>query len=407
MKNFLNLWIEKFLDKPLFFLEKWISKVVVIFLILMPLAFTFKYSYTKLKETLTEVTLDRRQALATLAASAIREKLEDLINLGRSFVIRPVFYSLVKQGKWTEAMERLKSVPDNFPEIDQILLADVRGEIQAGESVALKPGEPLFSSEKWFESVRKNWKPYVSGVYSSRTALPYSLIDVAVPIQSGADNPLGILVLQVRVESLLSWIEKIEVGPSGFIYVVDHKGRLVLHPKFTGGSKIFDFSTVPAVKRVLLGKRGVVIAYNPIEKEERISAFEPVAPFQWGVIAQQPTRTAFLSRDLTLKGVLLVFCFIFILGCIFVALLIYSLSVVNRQQREVETALAQVKTLKGLIPICSECKKIRDDKGYWHQVEVYVRQHSEADFTHGVCPECMKELYPKQYKKLYPGPPEP
>lgn len=64
-----------------------------------------------------------------------------------------------------------------------------------------------------------------------------------------------------------------------------------------------------------------------------------------------------------------------------------------------QTALGQVKTLKGLLPICANCKKIRDDHGYWQDVVVYVRDHTEADFTHGICPECMQQLYPEFYKK--------
>ncbi|MCK4803648.1 MAG: GAF domain-containing protein [Spirochaetes bacterium] len=61
---------------------------------------------------------------------------------------------------------------------------------------------------------------------------------------------------------------------------------------------------------------------------------------------------------------------------------------------ELKDALDKVKILSGLIPICANCKKIRDDKGYWTQVEDYVRAHSEAKFSHGICPECMKKLYP-------------
>src|SRR4030042_7172515 len=64
--------------------------------------------------------------------------------------------------------------------------------------------------------------------------------------------------------------------------------------------------------------------------------------------------------------------------------------------RELQEALAKVKTLSGFLPICMSCKKIRDDKGYWEQVEVYVRDHSEAEFSHGLCPECMKKLYPDE-----------
>jgi len=62
--------------------------------------------------------------------------------------------------------------------------------------------------------------------------------------------------------------------------------------------------------------------------------------------------------------------------------------------RELQSALAQVKALSGLLPICANCKKVRDDKGYWHQVEVYIRDRSEAEFSHGLCPDCIKELYP-------------
>ena len=62
---------------------------------------------------------------------------------------------------------------------------------------------------------------------------------------------------------------------------------------------------------------------------------------------------------------------------------------------QLETALVNIKQLKGLLPICSNCKKIRDDKGYWSQVEEYITQHSEAEFSHSICPDCMKELYPE------------
>ena len=61
---------------------------------------------------------------------------------------------------------------------------------------------------------------------------------------------------------------------------------------------------------------------------------------------------------------------------------------------ELQDALAQVKTLSGFLPICASCKKIRDDKGYWNQIEAYIGDHSEAEFTHSICPECMKKLYP-------------
>jgi K+-sensing histidine kinase KdpD len=69
----------------------------------------------------------------------------------------------------------------------------------------------------------------------------------------------------------------------------------------------------------------------------------------------------------------------------------------RRLFNDLEAALAEVKTLTGLLPICAHCKKIRDDQGYWNQIEKYIMQHSDANFTHSVCPECSKEHYPSLY----------
>ena len=66
----------------------------------------------------------------------------------------------------------------------------------------------------------------------------------------------------------------------------------------------------------------------------------------------------------------------------------------SRLNNELDTALKEVKSLSGLLPMCANCKKIRDDQGYWQQVEEYISDHSEADFSHGICPECAKLLYP-------------
>ena len=66
----------------------------------------------------------------------------------------------------------------------------------------------------------------------------------------------------------------------------------------------------------------------------------------------------------------------------------------RRLNAELQQALDTIKTLSGLLPICASCKKIRDDHGYWHQVERYVEAHSDAQFSHGLCPDCAKKLYP-------------
>jgi DNA-binding NtrC family response regulator len=70
----------------------------------------------------------------------------------------------------------------------------------------------------------------------------------------------------------------------------------------------------------------------------------------------------------------------------------------ERLIEELQEALANIRTLQGLLPICASCKKIRDDKGYWNQLETYLCKHSKASFTHGICPDCMERLY-KDYTR--------
>ena len=79
--------------------------------------------------------------------------------------------------------------------------------------------------------------------------------------------------------------------------------------------------------------------------------------------------------------------------------IIFGLIVGNTISR-LEEALQNVKTLTGLLPICANCKKIRDDEGYWQQIEEYIMDHSEADFTHGICNKCVEKLYPEHYQKI-------
>ncbi len=81
--------------------------------------------------------------------------------------------------------------------------------------------------------------------------------------------------------------------------------------------------------------------------------------------------------------------------------LIVAMEDLDKRNEELEIALSEVKTLRGYLPICALCKKIRDDKGYWSQVETYITEHTDALFSHSLCPDCAKKLYPNvDYNKL-------
>jgi len=82
------------------------------------------------------------------------------------------------------------------------------------------------------------------------------------------------------------------------------------------------------------------------------------------------------------------------------------IDLLNERTSSLESALAQVRTLHGLLPICSHCKKIRDDQGYWTLVESYISARTDAQFTHGLCPDCLQKFYP-EYPRNKPGAQDP
>ena len=79
-----------------------------------------------------------------------------------------------------------------------------------------------------------------------------------------------------------------------------------------------------------------------------------------------------------------------------------KLSELKKSNEQLQKALGEIKTLKGILPICASCKSIKDDKGYWQKVETYISKHSEAEFSHGLCENCSVKLYGNEdwYKKI-------
>lgn len=103
--------------------------------------------------------------------------------------------------------------------------------------------------------------------------------------------------------------------------------------------------------------------------------------------------------DLPFEIIGLVTSLFMLAGIFFIATLFESIRRKDEERmlmiRDLQEAVANVRTLSGLLPICASCKKIRDDKGYWNRIEEYIRSRTEAEFSHSICPECRKKLYPE------------
>lgn len=99
---------------------------------------------------------------------------------------------------------------------------------------------------------------------------------------------------------------------------------------------------------------------------------------------------------LTMSGVLLSMAIAFVTTFV----VIKSERKLQNEKNKLEEALDEIKTLRGIIPICSHCRQVRDDEGLWKQIEDYIRSHSEAMFSHSICPDCLKKHYPEQYELI-------
>jgi len=123
-----------------------------------------------------------------------------------------------------------------------------------------------------------------------------------------------------------------------------------------------------------------------------------VGDLRGGISVSIPAENILSAVDRTVRRLNFIFSGIWFFGIlgIYVSYRVTMNSFRKRLRliEKLQTALDEIKTLKGLIPICASCKKVRTDSGYWEQIEGYISEHSDAEFTHSICPACMKKLYP-------------
>jgi len=289
---------------------------VVLSLTVVALIATAVQSYRAIDRELTEVALSRRAAVAQLAAATLSEKFARLVDISVSLATRVRFRELVAEGRWVEASAILRDVPRNFPFVERLLLTDVQGRLMADVPVAPDVQGMSFAFREWYQGVRREWRPYVSAAYRRTAAPQINVFAVAAPIRNTAGDVAGILMLQVRVESLLEWVKAIDIGPEGFVYVIDSKGQVAFHSKKPGQGEIVDLSAAPIVQSLRRGEHGVQIGFDRLEGEDQISAYAPVSGYGWGVITQQPTRASLgleakddqLQLLLTAYGLFLLLC---------------------------------------------------------------------------------------------------
>lgn len=206
-------------------------------------------------------------------------------------------------------------------------------------------------------------------------------------------------------EATLSQIREAHQGYQGFgetgeftlaerkmnniVFLINHRHYDLNNPKPVP----WDSKIAEPTRLALSGNSGVTVGLDYRGKLV-IAAHEPVKEFYLGIVAK--IDLAEVRRPFVLAGLItLLFAVVLVtIGVtVFFKLTNPIIDKLNLSVESLQSALNEVKALRGILPICSFCKKIRNDDGYWDQVEVYVANHSDADFSHSICPDCMKKNY--------------
>jgi hypothetical protein len=360
------------------------------------------------------VTQGRRHAQeqANLNASNLAQVLEQnlegeirAIELGLFAIQREVARQQAEGGISTIRLNSyIQTIFALYPALDSIRVANARGEIEFG--IGVLPGPRASVTDRdYFQKLKRDpsaglvvSKP-VLGRISQKWVMIFAL---RIDAQHGAFG--GVVYGVITLDSFSRALAKVDTGPQGSVTLRDEDLALVARYPFVPGisDRIGD-KNVTLLFRSLWQSGKTAGTYRiqaAVDGVERTFSFRKLGthPLLVNVGLASNDYLAQWRREArktwALSGLL---C---LLTSLLGGLLLWAW---NRERthrtQQLSHALEEVKALSGLLPICSNCKKIRDDQGYWNRIESYIQDRSEAQFTHGICPDCAREFYPEHFER--------
>ncbi len=404
--------------------------------------------------TFTRESIEKQQfAMTEIIARSVDDKLGSWLSIladaGR-IVSEDAFHDQVKAQQLVDQISGIRSMFTN----GIMLLDDNFAIIAENPYISGRKGKKIPELETFLKTVVTNGLPDISNPYPSANSSAPAIV-MAVPISDQKDKLLGFLVGSITLTNdyFIEEIMGFKIGKKGYLYIMSKDRTLILHPDKNrimkqdvpvGSNKLLDkallgfegsgqtinsrgipqlasFKSLRTVDWVL----GCVFpkdeAYKPVYRmrsylitvsaviiilsitlvwilTKRITFNLKNLTAQVELIRESPPNSYKISIDSTDEVGLLATSFNDLLEKLGDKenALVKQRDLLEQRTIELEEALEKVNVLSGIIPICAWCKKIRNDSGYWDQLEHYISEHSDADFSHGVCPEC----YAKQKKEI-------
>lgn len=298
----------------------------------------------------------------------------------------------VLQGEQNETQVRkyLKEIQTRYDTVTSFFVSDRTSIYYHGDGILKKvsPNEPR---DRWYYRVKNMPTEYELNIDPDMANKDAMTIFVNYRVYDYAQNYIGATGVGLTVSAVKSLIEKYQQKYNRQIYMVAKTGAVKLagtsFPKTV--RNVFKEGHLADYAQTILSGRESSFSYRTGGDTMHVNA-RFIPEFGWYLIVEQAedeaTRRIFTTLLMNLAIGLVVAA---------VVLVLVSLTIKAYQSR--------IETLRGIVPICSFCKQIRDDQGYWSQVEAYVSKHTDATFTHGVCPACKEKHYSKFLKKTERG----
>lgn len=258
-----------------------------------------------------------------------------------------------------------------------------------GTSKALTPDTPDVG---WFFHLLEQRTESLAdvGYHNGDTTQPFLYIDIRMPDMDG--RPSAYVGAAVQLDRFLGMLEAFRKTHGVELHFVNQDGMVILSTRreqVNTPAKDHDwFRALEGQPHRHDGEAAEATLFQAKGDHQTSLGRRWLEESGWHLYLERDQKAVQEGLYATLLHTLGFISLIVVLALLAMAFLL------NRFRMDLDEAFTQIKTLKGILPICCSCKKIRDDQGYWQQLEHYIQQHSQADLSHGICPDCARKLYP-------------
>jgi hypothetical protein len=295
----------------------------------------------------------------------------------------------------------LREIKEKYNTETSFFVSEATGNYYYADGI-LKKVDPDEERDIWYFRVREMVPDYEINVDPDMANRDTMTIFINHKVYDYEGRYIGVTGVGLTVSSLIELMDHYSRKYNRNIYFADKAGDIMLFSTRASESarNIRDIEGISSVADEILTTESDTYTYSRHGRHAYLNT-RFISELNWYLLVEHTGEGSTENLHKALVINLLLFAVITTIIIVIVIVTINAYQRVTQSQKaelidkneKIEEALTEVKHLSGLLPICASCKKIRDDKGYWQQIETYIKEHSDADFSHGICPDCARKLY--------------